>query len=80
MAQEQIEEKSIGYLLKAMANFIRLPRPKLWIDYDAEVDALYVHFEEKPISNHGEMRDDGIILDYKDNRLVGLTILEASHR
>jgi len=52
----------------------------MWLDYDAEADVLYIHFEEKPSSNHSEMRDDGIILDYRDDLLVGLTILEASCR
>jgi uncharacterized protein YuzE len=75
-----LEEKNIGYLLKAMVNFIKLPLTKMWLDYDAEADVLYVHFEEKPNSTHSEMRDDGIVLDYRDNILVGLTILEASHR
>ena len=61
------------------------------LDYDSEVDVLYLHFENKLSSTsiakreseadcHSEMRDDGIILDYKGSRLVGLTILEASHR
>ena len=75
-----LEEKNIGYLLKAMVNFIKLPLTKMWLDYDAEADVLYLHFEEKPTSTHSEMRDDGIILDYRDDILVGLTILEASHR
>jgi len=75
-----LEEKNIGYLLKAMVNFIKLPLTKMWLDYDAEADVLYLHFEEKPASTHSEMRDDGIILDYRDDILVGLTILEASHR
>jgi uncharacterized protein YuzE len=52
----------------------------MWLDYDAESDVLYIHFEEKPASTHSEMRDDGIILDYRGNQLVGLTILEASLR
>jgi uncharacterized protein YuzE len=52
----------------------------MWLDYDAEADVLYLHFEEKPASTHSQMRDDGIILDYRDDVLVGLTILEASHR
>ena len=75
-----LEEKNIGYLLKAMVNFIKLPLTKMWLDYDAEADVLYLHFEEKPASTHSEMRDDGIILDYREDILVGLTILEASHR
>jgi uncharacterized protein YuzE len=58
---------------------ICLPRP-VWLDYDAEADVLYLHFEEKPASTHSEMLDEGIILDYRGDRLVGLTILEASCR
>ena len=80
MAAEILEEKSIIDLLKATANLIKLPKTKMWIDYDTEADVLYLHFEEKPTSTHSEMRDDGIILDYRGDQLVGLTILEASQR
>ena len=52
----------------------------MWLDYDEEADALYVHFADKPVSTHSEIRDDGIILDYKGRRLVGVTILDASRR
>ncbi len=76
----QQEEQNIGYLLKAVSNLIKLPRTKMWLNYDVEVDVLYLHFEEKPASTHSEMRDDGIILDYKEDTLVGLTVLEASQR
>ncbi|GAB4411973.1 MAG: hypothetical protein Fur0044_06240 [Anaerolineae bacterium] len=80
MVAALLEEKSIDYLLKATANLIKLPQTKMWLDYDAEGDVLYLHFEEKPASTHSEMRDDGIILDYRENLLVGLTILDASKR
>jgi uncharacterized protein YuzE len=52
----------------------------MWLDYDSEADVLSLYFEEKPNSTHSEMRDDGIILDYKGSRLVGLTVLDASQR
>ena len=78
MAVEVLEEPNIDYLLTATTNLIKLPQSRMWLDYDAEVDVLYVHFEDKPTSTHSKMRDDGIILDYRDERLVGLTILEAS--
>ena len=52
----------------------------MWLDYDEEVDVLYLRFERLPASNHREMREDGIILDYNDDCLVGITILEASKR
>jgi uncharacterized protein YuzE len=80
MAVEMLEEKAIAYLLEATANLVKLPKTNMWLDYDREADVLYLHFEEKPTSNHSQMRDDGIIFDYRDDRLVGLTILEASHR
>jgi len=50
------------------------------MDYDQDADVLYVHFEEIRSSNHSVMRDDGIILDYRENESVGLTILDASQR
>ncbi|MFQ5614492.1 MAG: DUF2283 domain-containing protein [Anaerolineae bacterium] len=80
MVAELLGEKSISYLLKAVANLIKLPKTRMWLDYDAVADVLYLHFEEKPASTHSEMREDGIILDYRDDLLVGLTILEASRR
>ena len=55
-------------------------RKSLWLDYDQDADVLYVHFTEKPSSNHSEMRDNGIMLDYRGKELVGLTILDASRR
>ena len=48
--------------------------------YDGKADVLYIHFVDPPSSNHSEMRDDGIILDYQDDQLVGITILEASRQ
>jgi len=77
---EVLEEKSIKSLLKVVSQLVKIPKPRMWFDYDSEADVLYIHFEEKPNSNHSEMREDGIVLDYKDDHLVGLTILEASQR
>ena len=59
---------------------MKLRKKHMWLDYDAEADVAYFHFEEKPRSTHSEMREDGIILDYRGSKLVGLTILEASQR
>lgn len=56
------------------------PNRSLWLDYDDEADVFYVHFEDHPASTHSEMTDEGILLDYRDETLVGLTILDASQR
>ena len=80
MASEKLEEKSIVHLLQATSHLVQLAKKQMWLDYDEEVDVLYLHFESLPTSNHSEMREDGIILDYNDNHLVGITILDASKR
>lgn len=78
--RETLEKKSVVHLLKAASHLVQLPKTHMWLDYDEEADVLYLHFEERPRSTHSEMRDDGIILDYKGHRLVGITVLEASER
>jgi uncharacterized protein YuzE len=68
----------MGYLLKAVSHLVQLPKTHLWLDYNENADSLHVLFENKPTSDHSEMRDDGDILGYKDRRLIGITILDAS--
>lgn len=80
MAVEALEEKSIGYLIKAVANLVKLPKTHMWLDYDEEADVLYLHFENQAASTHSELRDDGIIFDYRGDELVGITVLDASQR
>ncbi len=80
MVAELLNTQNMQYVFNVMTNFIKLPATKLWLDYDAAADVVYLHFVEHPASTHSAMRDDGIILDYQDEQLVGLTILEASQR
>jgi uncharacterized protein YuzE len=75
-----LTENSMKYLFHATANFIKLPMTKMRLDYDKEADVLYLHFEEVPSPTHSEMEDNGIIPDYREDTLVGMTILEASRR
>ncbi len=48
------------------------------IDYDKEADVLYISFKRPQRATDSEMLDNGVLLRYKDDELVGLTILEAS--
>ncbi|ETX03452.1 DUF2283 domain-containing protein [Candidatus Entotheonella palauensis] len=67
-------------VLQGIKNLLKFPRTQMWLDYDTEADVLYLHFEKEPHTTHSDMRDDGIILDYNEDRLVGITTLEASQR
>ncbi|MBW1714621.1 MAG: DUF2283 domain-containing protein [Deltaproteobacteria bacterium] len=59
---------------------LRFPKDKLWIDYDKEADVLYLSFERPQKATDSEMLDNGVLLRYKRDKLVGITILEASKR
>ncbi len=80
MAKEALAKKSLGHLLKAVSHLVQLPKHRMWLDYDEDADVLYMHFVEKADATHSEMREDGVIFDYRDKDLVGVTVLEASQR
>ncbi|MBC8228963.1 DUF2283 domain-containing protein [bacterium] len=61
--------KSVPYLLTA-------PSPKIWVDYDDEADVLYISFH-KPQRANDSIMEDNIIYHYRDEELVGITILRA---
>ena len=50
------------------------------LDYDKEVDALYIQFLNEKASETEEL-EPGIIVDFtKDGRVLGIEILNASKR
>ena len=59
---------------------LKFPKNKLWIDYDKEADGLYLSFQRPQKATESEMSDDGVLLRYKREKLVGIAILEASKK
>ncbi len=57
---------------------LALPVRQVWTDYDAEADVLYVSFRKPQQANDSIMQDDGSIYHYRDDELVGITVLNAS--
>ena len=50
------------------------------IEYDKQVDALYIRIQEKDVARTQEV-SDGVNLDFDDQgRLIGLEVLSASKR
>lgn len=50
------------------------------IEYSKSADALYVNFKEATVAKSREI-EDGVVLDLdSNNHLVGVEILDASHR
>ena len=53
---------------------LRFPKNKVWIDYDKEADVLYLSFDRPQKATDSEMLDNGVLLRYKSDKLVGMTI------
>jgi uncharacterized protein YuzE len=57
------------------------PASKLWLDYDAEADVLYISLKRpQKATETVDVDDEGILLRYRDKELVGMTVLDASKR
>ena len=61
-----------------IAEVLSLAVRQLWTDYDAEADVLYISFRKPQQANDSIMEDDGNIYHYRDDELVGITVLNAS--
>ena len=47
------------------------------LNYDAESDVLYINFDQPQPADDSDITDEGIIIRLRENKIVGLTILNA---
>lgn len=76
-----MEQKIIHSANIAIGDLVRLAQygnSKLWIDYDKDADVLYVNFGSPQKADDAYQDRDGIIQRKKKNKIIGLTILNAS--
>ena len=76
-----MEQSIIKSTTGVVANILRLAKlgdSKLWIDYDKEVDVLYISFGQPREADDSVQGEDGIIRRKKKGKLIGVTILNAS--
>lgn len=55
-----------------------LGEAQLWIDYDKEVDVLYISFGRPQKVDDSIQGEDDVIRRKKNGKIVGLTVLNAS--
>jgi len=65
---------------KMIPHIIKFPESKMWIDYDRDADVLYISFKRPQNATDSEMLDNGMLVRYKGDEIVGITVLEASKR
>ena len=78
MAKQLLTPAAVEAVSSMGPLLVGFPYPRLWMDYDQEVDVLYVTFRRPPRATESEMLDEGILLTYSGDELVGVTVFEAS--
>ena len=63
-----------------MADILKIPFEHMWVDYDKEADVLYLSFRKPQRATKTIETDDGILIRKDSNKIVGITILDASCR
>lgn len=53
---------------------------KIKMDYDEEGDVLYINFGRPQKADDSDITDEGIVVRLRDNKIVGLSILNATKR
>ncbi len=66
--------------IKMASDMVKLSFEHLWVDYDKETDVLYLSFRKPQRATKTIETDDGILIRKDGNKIVGLTILDASSR
>lgn len=67
-------------VVQSIPFLLDFPTPKFWVDYDREADVLYISFDRPQNATDSDMTDDGFLLRYRGEELIGVTILDASTR
>jgi len=78
--EKTLDRKLADSLTRAVPVLIGFPAQRFWVDYDREADVLYISFERPQEATDSEMTENGMLLRYRGDQLVGVTVLNASTR
>ena len=80
MAKVELSSAMMKEIFDATPHLLKFPASSMWLDYDKEADVLYISFKRPQKATDSKMMDNGILLRYKHDELVGVTVLDASKR
>ena len=78
--EKMIDAQLTSSISQAVPLLIDFPARRFWVDYDKEADVLYISLQRPQKATNTKMTDDGILLRYQGEHLVGVTVLDASAR
>ena len=64
--------------IKFLPYIMKLPSRHAWFDYDKEADVAYITFEKPSRASDTEVLENGILVRKRGDKVIGLTILNAS--
>ena len=70
--------EEVKKIVDAIPKILEFPSKRFHVDYDEDADVLYISFERPQKATDTEVTDEGILLRYRNDRLIGITILNAS--
>ena len=66
-------------LLEGARGRVNLPPGELWLDYQDDVDTLYISLKEETHPTHSKSDvDDLVVFDYEGEELVGIEIMDIT--
>lgn len=58
----------------------QIPGRAAWLHYDTEADVLYIQFVSAAEATDSELTDEDVVIRYREDEIIGYTILHASQR
>jgi len=80
MATKLKEDQIIKACLGLSSGITKLSAEHIWVDYDKEADVLYLSFRKPQRAENTIETDDDILIRKDGEKIVGITILNASTR
>ncbi|HBL30849.1 MAG TPA: hypothetical protein DD490_28775 [Acidobacteria bacterium] len=71
---------TVQAVTQAIPLLLKFPMGHFSVDYDKEADVLYISFRRPQRATDTQEVGEGVLLRYRGEELVGMTILEASTR
>ena len=71
-------KKELGKVYNSIPYVLALPSQHSFIDYDKQADVLYLSFEKPQNATDSELVDENIIIRKRNNKIVGMTVMNAS--
>lgn len=79
MARRQPMSADANRLLTLATRRVKIPALPFRVEYDPDVDTLYIRFKDGVSPTHSkDDPDNGLVYDYRGRSLIGIEILDAS--